>query len=83
MAICPLCDQELLAADVTSCAPRLIVLADGKLLEPVLHFGAGRCADCNVAPGGIHHANCQHEACPKCGAQLITCPCRAQYVPQP
>jgi len=34
-----------------------------------------RCPDCNVAPGGNHHANCDYETCPKCGSQLISCAC--------
>ncbi len=34
-----------------------------------------RCPDCNVAPGGHHHANCDQEPCPKCGGQLISCDC--------
>jgi hypothetical protein len=34
-----------------------------------------RCLDCNVAPGGYHHSNCDQESCPKCGGQLISCDC--------
>jgi len=34
-----------------------------------------RCPDCNVAPGGNHHWNCDEEPCPKCGGQLISCAC--------
>jgi hypothetical protein len=38
---------------------------------PVWH----RCPDCNIAPGGKHHPNCDYEKCPKCGGQLISCDC--------
>lgn len=34
-----------------------------------------RCSDCGVAVGGFHHAWCQHEECPRCHGQLISCTC--------
>jgi Zn-finger nucleic acid-binding protein len=41
-----------------------------------MHFPAWfRCPDCNIAPGGRHHANCDQEECPKCGGQLLGCSC--------
>jgi hypothetical protein len=41
-----------------------------------LHLPAWhRCPDCNVAPGGHHHSNCDYENCPKCSGQLISCNC--------
>jgi len=35
----------------------------------------GRCHDCGTPDGGLHHAGCDMEECPKCGYQAICCPC--------
>ena len=52
--------------------------------DPVVVFGetsykrlpaTKKCPDCNVNPGGIHHYGCDIEKCPKCGGQLLSCPC--------
>jgi len=39
------------------------------------------CHDCNTPLGGIHHANCDMERCPKCGTQFITCGCGPGELP--
>jgi len=36
------------------------------------------CPDCGVAWGALHSRFCQHEECPRCQAQLISCNCEAQ-----
>jgi hypothetical protein len=44
--------------------------------EELSDWGAesnGRCRNCNVAPGGLHHAGCDVERCPICGGQRISC----------
>ena len=33
------------------------------------------CHDCSVQIGAKHHPGCDMERCPRCGAQLISCPC--------
>ena len=35
----------------------------------------GRCHDCGVAVGQLHHPGCGVEECPRCGVQAISCPC--------
>ena len=43
------------------------------LTDPVLPDHT--CHDCGVAPGEEHAENCDWEACPRCGGQLISCDC--------
>jgi hypothetical protein len=54
---------------------------DGTL---VVRFGQERgrsvdspstCHDCGVSLGQPHHLYCDLEQCPKCGGQLLGCPC--------
>ncbi len=83
MGICSRCRKETSDAEVMTCEGNLsIEYPDGQVLPGVpydprsLHFpGWFRCPDCNVAPGGRHHANCDQEVCPRCGGQLISCSC--------
>ena len=83
MGICLKCGKEMSDASVTTCEKnKSIEYPDGTVLEPVaydpkkLHFPQWyRCPDCNVVPGGRHHASCDHEVCPRCGGQLISCDC--------
>jgi hypothetical protein len=83
MGICPRCRKETSDAAVTTCEENAFVTyPDGSTLQAIpydprrLHFPQWyRCPDCNIAPGGIHHANCDQEYCPKCGGQLISCSC--------
>jgi len=83
MGICPRCRKETSDAAVTTCEENaFITYPDGSTLQAIpydprrLHFPQWyRCPDCNIAPGGIHHANCDQEYCPKCGGQLISCSC--------
>lgn len=83
MGICRLCHQETSDPSVATCEVRVdIQFPDGTSLPVVvydpkkLHFPAWyRCPDCNVAPGGRHHDNCDQECCPKCGGQLLSCSC--------
>jgi len=35
----------------------------------------GRCGDCGVTVGALHHPGCDMECCPKCGRQQISCGC--------
>ena len=76
MGVCSDCEQDMETAD--SCTFKYIIGADGKYYERSReHFGepSGRCGDCGIKHGGIHHYGCDVERCPKCGGQLITCDC--------
>ena len=83
MGICSSCRKETSDVSVMTCEARTTIeYPDGKVLKAVPHDPKKlhlpdwyRCPDCNVAPGGIHHSNCDQEYCPKCGGQLISCDC--------
>jgi hypothetical protein len=83
MSICKVCNKEMMDPEVATCeAHTLVEYPDGTSLPSApfdpkkLHFPQWfRCPDCNVVPGGKHHFNCDHEECPKCGGQLISCDC--------
>ena len=83
MSICDVCKKEMSGADITTCEGRGgVEYPDGTVLPAVpydpgkLHFPKWfRCPDCNVAPGGMHHANCDQEICPGCSGQLVNCDC--------
>jgi len=36
------------------------------------------CPDCGTAWGELHLRFCQHEECPRCSGQLISCNCEPQ-----
>lgn len=83
MAVCIKCGKETLDASVITCeGNEFVAYPDGEALPALAydprkhHFPHWyRCPDCNVAPGGKHHSNCDQEYCPRCGGQLISCDC--------
>lgn len=81
MATCEYCNQEMLTAK--SCTFTMIEI-DGKLYHrSTEHFDEpnGRCNDCGVEHGQVHHFGCDAERCPRCGGQMIGCDCADADLP--
>ena len=74
MATCNWCKKEMSSDNTETCVQE-VEFPDGTKLTPVKWDGPGRCHDCNISPGGLHHPGCDMERCPKCKGQLISCSC--------
>jgi len=81
MAICNLCDREMLDPATVSRIVRPIAYV-GEAPRPQVPYrnedGRELCHDCSVAAGGVHHPGCDMEECPRCGHQLLSCECELQ-----
>jgi hypothetical protein len=78
MAICKFCNREMKDPATTSCIPEAVNFVGGETFAPLPYRnedGCGRCHDCHVATGGVHHPGCDMELCPRCGHQLLSCGC--------
>ncbi len=78
MAKCPDCGQEMSGEHPADTCTYDTIRAYGRdWPRSREHFGEldGRCGDCNIKHGGIHHLGCCRELCPRCGLQLIGCDC--------
>jgi len=74
MAKCEDCGREMQLAPSCLTVPILIERTAYERI-PWGKTKAGRCHDCGVEPGGVHHLGCDEERCPKCHRQLISCDC--------
>jgi hypothetical protein len=78
MAICKTCQREMTSVMTITCKVEPVTFPDGAELPQVPFnepLGRGRCHDCGIALGGVHHPGCDAERCPKCDGQLISCGC--------
>lgn len=71
--ICAHCRHDV--AETTDCVHHFVAFPDGTELPAVKHARLAPCQDCGVSLGSAHHEHCQHEACPRCGGQMISCQC--------
>lgn len=81
MAVCEYCNEDMLTA--ATCTLTHLEFDNGITLpRSNYHFQEynGRCHDCNIIHGHIHHAGCDVERCPCCKGQLITCDCGCYVV---
>lgn len=74
MVVCDDCEQEMLTA--ASCTVAELVMRGERFpRQRAFHpIGReGRCGDCGIQAGGLHHLGCGLEPCPRCGRQLLSC----------
>ena len=81
MAICEVCNQEMLTVD--SCKEDQKRIPYGKEVawaEYNVKRLPARCHDCNVKLGSIHHNGCDVEECSSCHNQLMSCKCSVNSI---
>lgn len=74
---CPQCLREMTDPGTESCLYDVIMVDEIYYERSRHHFGeqTGRCGDCQIKHGQVHHPGCDVERCPQCGRQLISCGC--------
>lgn len=75
------CGEQMNPSVACECVYLAVATGNGgeQTVERLRKDNPGLCPDCNVADGQYHHIHCQHEQCPVCGGQLISCNCTIGY----
>ena len=75
MAKCADCNLEMSDPKTDACLFDIIQIDGTNYKRSTYHFEEpdGRCHDCNIKHGQVHHGGCDVERCPVCGLQLISC----------
>ena len=85
--ICEVCHQDMSdfqnEDDNVTCLVSVVEINGVQYRRTKYHFGeeGGRCHDCRIKHGGIHHSECDVEKCPLCDGQLISCDCKHKAFP--
>ena len=74
-AICKYCNCDM--TEVDSCTKTTVNIDGIEYVRSRFHFNeqSGRCHDCGIIHGELHHCNCDVEQCPVCKDQLLSCGC--------
>lgn len=82
MATCDVCHLPMNGPNrADTCTAPVVEYPDGTVLPSDPHHFEepdGRCHDCGIKHGGLHHSGCDVERCPRCHGQLISCGCLAR-----
>jgi hypothetical protein len=85
--ICEVCHQDMSdfqnEDDNVTCLVPFVEINGVQYRRTKYHFReeGGRCHDCRIKHGGIHHIGCDVEKCPVCDDQLISCNCKHKAFP--
>ncbi|HZC20566.1 MAG TPA: hypothetical protein VE223_02875 [Nitrososphaeraceae archaeon] len=69
--------------DNVTCLMPVVKINRRQFRRQKYHFDeeGGRCHDCQVRHGRIHHAFCDVGKCPVCDDQFISCNCKDKAIP--